>query len=475
MTKNPLLRLNFQRIPAIALIASVLALVALAAPAVASAATYTVNSTGDQADESPGTGGCKTAVNTCTLRAAIEEANALSEADSIVFGASFNGEPADTIVLGTPLPAIEEEASIQGGPLGGCTGGAGGCIDIEGPASGAVLTVEGEGVSVSGLAISLGTTSTGIVVTDRATITGNKLAGGAHGVTTTGADTSGNTIGYNLIEEASGAGILLENDFNTVIGNRVLDSGAAGIRVHGSGGVIADENTIGGASFLPITADGDENAISGSAGPAIELNTVEKAFGEPTSNTVLRNSGSGNTGPFIDLVPVDAGTEVGPNGGIQPPVISTPSKTEVAGTAEPESRIRVFRKESTAVGELSVYLGTAVSDGEGAWVLTYSTPVAAGTVIAADQTPEQESGPFLEGTSELTVATTPSDPPPPSCATDPSLCPPSEPGPTPTPTPTPKPKPKPLKCKKGFVKKKVGGKSRCVKVKKAHKGKKHKG
>ncbi|HZO06214.1 MAG TPA: carboxypeptidase regulatory-like domain-containing protein [Solirubrobacterales bacterium] len=41
----------------------------------------------------------------------------------------------------------------------------------------------------------------------------------------------------------------------------------------------------------------------------------------------------------------------------------------------------------------------------------------------------------------------------------------------PTPGPAPKPKPKPLKCKKGFKKKKVKGKQRCVKVKKKQSGK----
>lgn len=44
-------------------------------------------------------------------------------------------------------------------------------------------------------------------------------------------------------------------------------------------------------------------------------------------------------------------------------------------------------------------------------------------------------------------------PVPPTCKTDASLC------------PKPKPRSKPIKCKKGFAKKKVHGKSRCVKVK----------
>jgi ribosomal protein L21E len=46
------------------------------------------------------------------------------------------------------------------------------------------------------------------------------------------------------------------------------------------------------------------------------------------------------------------------------------------------------------------------------------------------------------------------------------------PAPAPAPAPTPTPTPKPLKCKKGFVKKKVHGKARCVKVKKHHRKRK---
>jgi hypothetical protein len=48
------------------------------------------------------------------------------------------------------------------------------------------------------------------------------------------------------------------------------------------------------------------------------------------------------------------------------------------------------------------------------------------------------------------------------------------PGPAPSPTPSPTPTPKPLKCKKGFKKKKVHGKAKCVKVRK-HKGHKRGG
>jgi CSLREA domain-containing protein len=57
--------------------------VALALPAAAGAASFTVNSTADAVDAAPGNGTCATAGGACTLRAAVQEANALAGADSI--------------------------------------------------------------------------------------------------------------------------------------------------------------------------------------------------------------------------------------------------------------------------------------------------------------------------------------------------------------------------------------------------------
>lgn len=52
-------------------------------PQAVQAATFTVNSTADTVDASPGNGVCADAANNCTLRAAIMEANALAGADTI--------------------------------------------------------------------------------------------------------------------------------------------------------------------------------------------------------------------------------------------------------------------------------------------------------------------------------------------------------------------------------------------------------
>jgi CSLREA domain-containing protein len=62
-------------------LALVLALLTLTGPPTARAAggeTFTVNSAGDDSDASPGDCQCRTSGGVCTLRAAIQEANACS-------------------------------------------------------------------------------------------------------------------------------------------------------------------------------------------------------------------------------------------------------------------------------------------------------------------------------------------------------------------------------------------------------------
>jgi CSLREA domain-containing protein len=91
------------------------ALTALWLPALAAAAsqTFTVNGTGDTATKS----NCEAGTGECTLRGAIEAANATTEADTIHFeGSPFDGESGlSTIVLGAALPTIAEPVEIDAG------------------------------------------------------------------------------------------------------------------------------------------------------------------------------------------------------------------------------------------------------------------------------------------------------------------------------------------------------------------------
>src|SRR3989442_3563837 len=69
------------------------------------AATFTVNDTADAVDAAPGNGSCATAGGTCTLRAAIQEANAHTGADTIMV-------PAGTYLL--TIPGRGEDAAVTG-------------------------------------------------------------------------------------------------------------------------------------------------------------------------------------------------------------------------------------------------------------------------------------------------------------------------------------------------------------------------
>ena len=82
-------------------------LVVIVLPSQVKAATFTVNSTGDATDANPGDGVAETAPDNgvCTLRAAIQEANALAGADTINL-------PAGTYTLS--IAGANEDAAATG-------------------------------------------------------------------------------------------------------------------------------------------------------------------------------------------------------------------------------------------------------------------------------------------------------------------------------------------------------------------------
>lgn len=90
----------------------VLLLILTAAPSLP-AATLTVNDTGEGTDATPGDGVCATAGAVCTLRAAIQEANALAGADTIV----LPDLPASTVthyVQNSLLPNVTTAITVMG-------------------------------------------------------------------------------------------------------------------------------------------------------------------------------------------------------------------------------------------------------------------------------------------------------------------------------------------------------------------------
>ena len=233
----------------------------------------------------------------------------------------------------------------------------------------------------------------GVAIAQRgegAWIFSNEILGSGVGIRTFESSvTHGNVVEDNLIEGAATNGILLETSFNEIVGNEILDAGAAGIRILGAPPNGVFSNLIGGNALA------DENFIAGSGGAAIEIFDLEK-----TNNEVARNSGAGNAGPFIDLVALSPSTELSPNRGIEPPAFSTVTQAAVSGGAKPGATVRVFGKQAESPGELDSFLGAAVADSVGGWEVSYGSAIPAGSTIAATQTQEG-------ATSELAIATTP--------------------------------------------------------------------
>jgi len=221
-------------------------------------------------------------------------------------------------------------------------------------------------------------------------ISGNHVGGAATGIELGSAES---LVEANTVEAPEEVGILVENGFNSVFANHVVDSGGAGIRVEGSGVFGVSGNLIGGGSGA------SENVIDGSDGDAIEVINPKASRTE-----VARNRGSGNGGLFLDLVAsdpdpgdIDPGD---PNGGILPPPIALVSENSAAGFAEPGATVRVFRKAGPEAGEIDAFLGQASADDAGNWSLGFPVPLPAGAAIAATQT-------FESGTSELEITAVP--------------------------------------------------------------------
>jgi len=235
----------------VSLLLALACLVAL--PGIASAATYTVDSIGDQADETPGDEECETSANTCTLRAAIEEANeSVGTADAIGFDSTeFKGQLADTITLGSLLPEIEDQASIEGGTCTTQAGPQGPCVGIQATGLTYGLSAEDvEGVTIEGVAVTGATT--GIRAINKAeelTVRGSWLGVKLDGSNGTGANT----------------GIWLDpgSDDATIGGtaaserNVVVNSAAEGLDIEGASDAVVRGNYFG------VKPDGKTQAANG--------------------------------------------------------------------------------------------------------------------------------------------------------------------------------------------------------------------
>lgn len=109
-------------------------------PRAAASATFTVNTTGDGPDSFIGDGICLTQAGSCSLRAAIQEANASEGPDTIVF--AIPGDGVQTIQLGGMLPALSDET---GGTLIDGYSQPGASPNTDAAASNAVIMIQIKG------------------------------------------------------------------------------------------------------------------------------------------------------------------------------------------------------------------------------------------------------------------------------------------------------------------------------------------
>lgn len=336
---------------------AVLICLLLVVPAGAAAAEYTVDSTGDQVDQAVGSGGCKTAVGTCTLRAAIEESNATpffeNEGNVIEFQFdTFHGTLGSTIELGSTLPTITRKVRIEGSPRPfQCEtdyyGIPGPCTGVDGPAGGTAFRVSAPGVQLIGFAISNANTGAEAVGGPGLRLSndwiGLKLDGSA-GPVVTGAFIDQNSNGADfggyyspprdIFANVTGVALDLDGaDFATVRGNGfgVMPDGATpapnGTNIRIGDAATGENRTARGnwigerldeESLATSICDGGCNVIAAAEGPGIDLGgngSSEEpatgstrifgnyvgldAFGQPLANEGAGVLGGGSIGTTI--------------------------------------------------------------------------------------------------------------------------------------------------------------------------------
>ncbi|MCB1261756.1 MAG: Ig-like domain repeat protein, partial [Acidimicrobiales bacterium] len=235
-----------------AFLAGVVQMVVYAPPASAavSGATIVVDDLGDTDDTTPGDGICATATATCTLRAAIGEAN--TSVDEVI-GFAVTG----TITVGTEL-AITAPMTIDGDLAGGPVTVSGGGtsrvffvqIEVPGGGYGAIrnLTIaDGYEASVGGAAVYNGAASAGFLlegVTIRdATVPAGALFGGAivnvstlivRNSTFVGNDADATTGGSDVANRFAGDASIINSTFTDSAGSTAIESTGASMEVRNS-------------------------------------------------------------------------------------------------------------------------------------------------------------------------------------------------------------------------------------------------
>ena len=296
-------------------------------PTAATAATFSIDNTFDDHDVNPGNGVCATAFGDCSLRAAVEEANAHPGLDSIQFGiagtltlSASQGElpaitgPLDidgTTAPGYVGPSIQLENAppkvyLNGQFVGGAGGSARGLRFVGNAASGS--GVRAIGVVRFGTGISIGTGVNSLLVDSCyvGVLADGSAAGNGQGIFI-GSDS--NFIGRfasgffgNVISANIDSGISLGVATNNVIAGNRIGTTPAGIGARGNGvgilGFAANNNVIGTFN----SANDYGNVISGNSGDAIRIAGSGNRIVANSIGIAVNGSARGNAGIGITLI-----------------------------------------------------------------------------------------------------------------------------------------------------------------------------
>lgn len=373
------------------------------------ATTFVVNSTGDEPDADSSDGACATKAGLCTLRAAIEQANATSGLDFIHF--NVGGVGAQTIRPETELAPLVEVAIIDGTTQPGYAGSP--LIEVDGrligdfTPSGTLsvgISLFADGCTVRGLSVhSFGQ---GIHTNfDYHLIELNYIGLAPDGITAPGNETGldfdsngsviGSPVGRNVIS-GNVTGIRLGGDSNVVQGNYIgtdafgtIPLGAGfGIAIHSS------YNQIGG------TGKGQGNVISANiyGGIAIAGTSAEVARSNVVEGNFIGTDAAGSTplGNGIAGVLIQANADNNRIGGLE-----TESRNVISGNEGAGVYIEAI--DASRVPEANLVQGNYIgTDASG----TAAVPNNTGVIISLSSQNTIGAGNLISGNSEFGVLIT---------------------------------------------------------------------
>jgi CSLREA domain-containing protein len=377
---------------------------------------FTVNDPGDAADAAPGNGTCATVAGNCTLRAAIQEANARSGANTVRFALSGSG--VRTIQLSSSLPPLNDRTgatTIDGYTQAGSSPN--GAADIDD----AVLRVQIRGTGpdgVDGIRItSPGNLVRGLALfnirrpitlqgpdANRNRVVGNFLgtdAAGVAGVTTLEDFASGVVINTGASDNLIGGPA--RADRNVISGNGrdgvdIFDQGTSGNIVQGNivglsprgdrklgNSIGIDANTGAAGNVFGGTGPGERNVVSGNRGAGVELSH------ETIDNRVIGNFvGTDVAGRLVANHTVNGNFDIQLQDGVRGNVVASNviggGRTGAIQVRDPGTTGNVIRDNSIGATpqDQRIPNGIATTGGWGIYVYSGATgnTIGPGNIIA---------------------------------------------------------------------------------------------